>query len=70
MGGRNNPDLLLFTEENQWALGNVDYEWAWLAVTRVHLSAVYTFKGGGKGVLTISRRKLTDAPRVRRKGSD
>ena len=53
MGGRDHPDLLLFTEENQRTLGNADYEWAWLALARVHLSAVYTFEGGGKGVLTI-----------------
>ena len=55
MGGRDHPDLLLFTEENQWTLGNADYEWTWLAVARLHLSAVCTFEGGGKGVLTISQ---------------
>ena len=26
MGGRDHPDLLLFTEENQRTLGNADYE--------------------------------------------
>ena len=52
---RDHSDLLLFTEENQWTLGNADYEWTWLAVARVHLSAVCTFEGGGKGVLTSSQ---------------
>ncbi len=55
MGGRDHPDVLLFTEENQWTLGTADYEWTWLAVARLHLSAVCTFEGGGKGVLTISQ---------------